>query len=73
VVHVRDTMSGKVPRSAGEVMRPAFRLDADLPVYSVLATMRKTRNHLAVVDSEVGLAVVTMTDVLLRLFPRAAA
>jgi CBS domain containing-hemolysin-like protein len=73
VVHVRDTMSGDDPRPAGEVMRPVFRLDADTPVYAALAAMRETRNHLAVVDTEVGPGVVTMTDVLLRLFPQAAA
>jgi CBS domain containing-hemolysin-like protein len=74
VVHVRDAMSGGDARSAGEVMRPAFRLDADTPVYSALTAMRETRNHLAIVESEMGgPEVVTMTDVLLRLFPSAAA
>lgn len=73
VVHVRDTMSGDDPRLAGEVMRPAFRIDATMPVYAALAAMRETRNHLAVVDSEAGPGIVTMTDVLLRLFPRTAA
>jgi CBS domain containing-hemolysin-like protein len=73
VVHVRDTISGDDPRPAGEVMRRAFRLEAATPVYAALATMRETRNHLVVVDSEAGPGVVTMTDVLLRLFPRAAA
>jgi CBS domain containing-hemolysin-like protein len=72
VVHVRDTMSGDDPRPAREVMRPVFRLDAATPVYSALAAMRETRNHLAVVGTESGLGVVTMTDVLLRLFPRVA-
>jgi len=73
VVHVRDTMSRDDPRPAGEVMRSPFRLDAATPVYAALATMRETRNHLAVVDGEAGPGVVTMTDVLRRLFPRAAA
>jgi CBS domain containing-hemolysin-like protein len=72
VVHVRDTMSGDDPRPAREVMRPVFRLDAATPVYSALAAMRETRNHLAVVGTEIGPGVVTMTDVLLRLFPRVA-
>jgi CBS domain containing-hemolysin-like protein len=73
VVHVRDTMSGAEPKAAGAAMRPIFRLDADTPVYSALAAMRESRNHLAVVDTELGPGVVTMTDVLLRLFPSAAA
>lgn len=73
VVHVRETVSGDDPRSAGELMRPIFRLDADTPVYAALTTMRETRNHLAVVNGAGGLGVVTLNDVLLRLFPRAAA
>lgn len=73
VVHVRDTMSDDDLRPAGAVMRPAFRLDAATPVYVALATMRETRNHLAIVESDAGHGVVTMTDVLLRLFPRTAA
>ncbi len=35
--------------------------------------MRETRNHLAVVDLGNGPAVVTLTDVLQRLFPRTMA
>lgn len=73
VAHVRDTMAGDDPRTAREVMRPVFRIDASTPMYAALAAMRETRNHLAVVDTEAGPGVVTMTDVLLRLFPKAAA
>jgi CBS domain containing-hemolysin-like protein len=73
VVHVRETVSGDDRRPAGELMRPVFRLDADTPVYAALTTMRETRNHLAVVEADGGPGVVTLNDVLLRLFPRAAA
>lgn len=69
VVHVRDTMSEDGPRPTREVMRPVFRLDATTPVYAALATMRETRNHLALVDGEGGPGVVTLADVLNRLFP----
>jgi CBS domain containing-hemolysin-like protein len=73
VVHVRDTMTEDDPRPVRELMRPVFRLPAETPVYAALATMRETRNHLAVVDSQGGPGVVTMNDVLLRLFPGTAA
>ena len=73
VTHVRDTISLEESASARDVMRPVFCLDAATPVYAALATMRETRNHLAVVDGEGGPGVVTMTDVLLRLFPSTAA
>jgi CBS domain containing-hemolysin-like protein len=73
VVHVRDTMSQDESCRAGEIMRPVFRLPASTPVYAALTTMRETRNHLAVVDGGGGPGVVTLADVLQRLFPRTAA
>jgi CBS domain containing-hemolysin-like protein len=72
VVHVRDTMTAPPGEPARGAVRPVFRLDADTPVHSALATMRETRNHLAVVDTPEGPGVLTLTDVLLRLFPRVA-
>ena len=70
VVHVRDTLAEADDRPVGAVMRPVFTLAATTPVYSALTTMRETRNHLAVVvaDGKV-LGVVTLADVLSRLFP----
>jgi CBS domain containing-hemolysin-like protein len=74
VVHVRDTMMEPGTRTAGEVMRPVFRLPARTPVHEALATMRETRNHLVLVDDRpTGPGIVTLADVLRRLFPRAAA
>lgn len=70
VVHVRDTMAAPDSSTAEELMRPVLRLEASTPVYAVLATMRETRNHLAVVETESELAVSTLADVLQRLFPR---
>jgi CBS domain containing-hemolysin-like protein len=72
VIHVRDTIDEPADRPAGELARPVLTLDAAVPVYSALATMRESRNHLAVVTSggrTVG--VVTLADVLQKLFPRA--
>jgi CBS domain containing-hemolysin-like protein len=71
VVHVRDTLSEPDDRPAADLMRPALTLRAGTAVYSALTTMRETRNHLAVVhDGEVLVGVITLTDVLTRLFPR---
>jgi len=71
VVHVRDTLSEPDDRAAGDVSRPVFSLAADTPVYAALTRMRETRNHLAVVTDGPRVAgVVTMADVLNRLFPQ---
>jgi CBS domain containing-hemolysin-like protein len=72
IVHVRDTLSSPAGRPASAVMRPAFTLAAHTPVYTALAQMRETSNHLAVVRDAGGdlLGVVTLSDVLRRLFPQ---
>ncbi|AQA03473.1 hypothetical protein BVC93_14850 [Mycobacterium sp. MS1601] len=71
VVHVRDSLSAAAGSTAAELMRPALTLQATIPVYEALRTMRETREHLAVVvdadSAPVGL--VTLTDVLDRLMP----
>lgn len=73
VVHVRDAMTAEDAVVAGDLMRPVLHLEASTPVYAALATMRETRNHLAVVDMATGPGVVTLTDVLQCLFPRTSA
>jgi CBS domain containing-hemolysin-like protein len=73
VLHVRDTLPLTEEAAIGELVRPVLRLDASTPVYTALATMRETRNHLIVVDGATGPGVLTLTDVLQRLFPRTAA
>jgi CBS domain containing-hemolysin-like protein len=70
VVHVRDTLTEPDERPAAELMRPVFTLRGDTPVYTALTAMRETRNHLAVVtDDDAFASVITLTDVLARLFP----
>lgn len=70
VVHVRDTLPLPDDVEAMQVARPAFVLEADTTVHLALATMRRTRNHLAVVteDQEVR-GVITLPDMLHRLLP----
>jgi CBS domain containing-hemolysin-like protein len=47
-----------------------FSLDAATTLHAALTSMRETRNHLAVVaDGGRVLGVVTLADVLRRLFP----
>lgn len=71
VVHVRDTLDEPPDRPAVALARPVLTLEATMPVYSALATMRETRNHLAVVvENGRTLGVVTLADVLRKLFPR---
>jgi CBS domain containing-hemolysin-like protein len=78
VVHVRDTLTALDDAPAAPFARPVFALAADTTVHAALKAMRETRNHLAVVtdgDTEGGavIGVVTLADVLRRLFPRPAA
>lgn len=73
VVHVRDTLMEPDARKVKEVMRPVFRMAASTPVHHALSTMRETRNHLVVVNRANGPGVVTLADVLRRLFPRTPA
>ena len=48
-----------------------FGLAADTTVHEALTSMRETRNHLALVrDGEAVVGVVTLADVLRRLFPQ---
>ena len=70
VVHVRDTLTAAEGAPAASFARPVFALEADATVHSALKAMRETRNHLAVVhDSGAVVGVVTLSDVLRRLFP----
>lgn len=71
VVHVRDALIEPADRAAADLMRPVLTLQADTAVYHALTTMRETRNHLAVVQDHTGvIGVITLADVLTRLFPR---
>jgi CBS domain containing-hemolysin-like protein len=72
VVHVRDTLTASDQEPAAPFARPVFGLSADTTVYAALTAMRETRTHLAVVtDGEAILGVITLADVLRRLFPQA--
>ena len=74
VVHVRDTLSEPLDAGIEPLVRPAFRLGAETPVYTALAQMRASGNQLAIVgDRPEMLGVVTLTDVLRKLFPSVAA
>lgn len=70
VVHVRETLGLNDADGFNDLTRPVFVLDAAEPVYSALARMRETRNHLAVVEVKSGVGVVTLADVLARLLVR---
>ena len=71
VVHVRDTLTAPDDAPAADFARSVFTLDADTTVYAALKAMRETRNHLAVVtDHGKVLGVITLADVLRRLFPQ---
>ena len=74
IVHVRDTLTEPLDRPVRELMRPLFYLERTTPVYQALTSMRETGNHLAVVTHEgVSVGVISIADVLSRLFPRTTA
>jgi CBS domain containing-hemolysin-like protein len=72
VVHVRDTLTAPDEAPAAQFARPVFTLEADTSVHAALKSMRETRNHLAVVTEGGSISgVITLADVLRRLFPQA--
>lgn len=74
VVHVRDVLLEPDDKPVADIARPAYTLTPATPLHTALASMRETRNHLAVVlDGQGGHAVVTLADVLARIFPRTTA
>lgn len=71
VVHVRDTLVAPDEAPAAGFARPVYSLAADTTLHAALKSMRETRNHLAVVtDNREVIGVITLTDVLRRLFPQ---
>jgi CBS domain containing-hemolysin-like protein len=73
VVHVRDTLTEPESAAITSLTRPAYRLPADTPVYTALTRMRESGNQLVLVTDEGNvLGVVTITDMLRRIFPREA-
>ncbi|MCY7325903.1 MAG: CNNM domain-containing protein, partial [Microbacteriaceae bacterium] len=74
VVHVRDTLLEALDAPAAPLARPALVLAGATPVYETLARMRATSQQLTiVVDDGRFRGVVTLSDVLPRLLPRADA
>ncbi|SEG66980.1 Hemolysin, contains CBS domains [Thermomonospora echinospora] len=71
VVHVRDTLTEPETAGIAHLTRPAYRMSADTTVSTALARMRETSNQLALVtEGDRILGVVTINDVLRRLFLR---
>ncbi|WP_432524203.1 hemolysin family protein [Kineococcus sp. SYSU DK006] len=74
VVHVRDTLIEPAEAPAAPHVREVFTLEAGTTVHAALTAMRETRNHLALVtDGGAVAGVITLADVLRRLFPQAVA
>jgi len=74
VVHVRDTLAAPDEAPVAGFARPVFDLAAGTTVHAALKAMRETRNHLALVTADGGVVgVITLADVLRRLFPQGEA
>ncbi|WP_394277214.1 CNNM domain-containing protein [Luteococcus sp.] len=73
VVHVRDTLAEPTDRPAVELASPSYVVDRRKPLHLVFQEMRENGTQLAVVTDEGRFTgVVTLADILPRLFPRAA-
>lgn len=70
MVHVRDTLNRPDDTRAGQLRREVLHASPQTPVHEALTTMRRSKTHLAVVDTETGPAVVTLDDLVSRLLPR---
>lgn len=72
VVHVRDTLSLDADAPMTGLIRPVAALDVDMLVYDALAQMRRNSRHLVLVTEQGNIiGVLTLADLLNRLFPRA--
>lgn len=69
VVHVRDTLATDAGAPLAPFVRRVPTLSADLTVPEALTRMREGRHHLVLVTTPSGPAVLTLTDLLHRLFP----
>jgi len=70
VVHVRDTLLVPDHTPAASLARPVPALPATTGVFTALNQMRETRNHLVTVTRDGrSIGVITLTDLLERLFP----
>ncbi|MBS45870.1 MAG: hypothetical protein CMH83_22385 [Nocardioides sp.] len=72
VVHVRDTLELDGDRPLADVdglVRPCHRLDAGTTVLDALGAMRLASTQLATVQHDDGVRVVSLADLLGRLFP----
>ena len=74
VIHVRDVLLEEADVPVADRCRQPFQLSAVTPISEGLEAMRRTRQHLAVVSDTDGSyrGVVTLTDMLRKLFPAAA-
>lgn len=73
LVHVRDTLPEPDDAAIGPLVRPLLRLAPETLVFAALARMRESGNQLAVVtdpdDAQQVVGLVTVADLLARLFP----
>lgn len=70
VVHVRDALTRPEKVTARELMRTVPTLQAETPIYAALSTMRDTRNHLALIETDDELiGLITLHDLLNALLP----
>jgi len=74
VIHVRDVLLDPDEAPVADRARAPFHMSVSTPISSGLEEMRRARQHLAVITDPQGRyrGVVTLTDILRKLFPAAA-
>ncbi|WP_067476305.1 CNNM domain-containing protein [Actinomadura hibisca] len=72
MVHVRDTLTEPETFGIADLTRPVHLVPAETPVYAALTRMREIGTQLVLVtEGDAVLGVVTVSDMLRRLFPSA--
>ncbi|KOX15475.1 hemolysin family protein [Nocardiopsis sp. NRRL B-16309] len=67
VLHVREALTSPAGTTAADLMRPVLTLSADTPMYAAMGIMRESRSHLALVEDDGLMGLVTLQDILDRL------
>ena len=64
VLHVREALTSPAGTTAADLMRPVLTLPSNTPMYAAMGIMRESRSHLALVEDDGLMGLVTLQDVL---------
>ena len=64
VLHEREAQTSPAGTTAADLMRPVLTLPSNTPMYAAMGIMRESRSHLALVEDDGLMGLVTLQDVL---------